>query len=112
MLRVSKLYFVNTNNKERFEHTLTGGACYFGSHTIIELDKAGHLLIVVDNFVNSQLEALRRVAQIIGYEVHFIEADCRDHEAIKCVFTNHKIDAFINFAGLKAVGELMAKPLE
>lgn len=91
---------------------LTGGAGYIGSHTIIELDKAGHSVVVVDNFVNSQPEALRRVSKIIGKEIPFVEADVRDREAMDKVFTENKIDAVINFAGLKAVGESVAKPLE
>ena len=91
---------------------LSGGAGYIGSHTIIELDKAGHSVVVVDNFVNSQTESLRRVAKIIGKEVPFVEADVRDREAMDKVFTNYQIAAVINFAGLKAVGESVAKPLE
>lgn len=91
---------------------LTGGAGYIGSHTIIELDKAGHSVVVVDNFMNSQPESLRRVAKIIGKEIPFVEADVRDREAMEKVFTDNKIDAVINFAGLKAVGESVAKPLE
>ena len=91
---------------------LTGGAGYIGSHTIVELDKAGHSVVVVDNFVNSQPESLKRVAKIIGKEVPFIEADVRDREAMDKVFSNNKIDAVIHFAGLKAVGESVAKPLE
>lgn len=91
---------------------LTGGAGYIGSHTIIELDKVGHTVVVVDNFVNSPPEALKRVAKIIGKEIPFVEADCRDREAMDKVFTDNKIDAVINFAGLKAVGESVAKPLE
>ena len=90
---------------------LTGGAGYIGSHTLIELDKAGHSVVVVDNFYNSQPEAIRRVEKIIGHEVTLIEADIRDREAMDKVFTEHKIDAVINFAGLKAVGESVAKPL-
>ena len=90
---------------------LTGGAGYIGSHTLIELDKAGHSVVVVDNFYNSQPEAIRRVEQIIGHQVIFIEADIRDRAAMDKVFTEHKIDAVINFAGLKAVGESVAKPL-
>ena len=89
-----------------------GGAGYIGSHTIIELDKAGHTVVVVDNFVNSQPEALRRVAKIIGKEVPFVKADVRDREVMDKLFTDYKIDAVINFAGLKAVGESVAKPLE
>ena len=84
---------------------LTGGAGYIGSHTLIELDKAGHSVVVVDNFYNSQPEAIRRVEKIIGHKVIFIEADIRDRAAMDKVFTDHKIDAVINFAGLKAVGE-------
>lgn len=91
---------------------LTGGAGYIGSHTIIKLDKAGHSVVVVDNFVNSHPEALKRVAKIIGKEVSFVEADCRDCAAMNKIFTENKIDAVINFAGLKAVGESVAKPLE
>ena len=90
---------------------LTGGAGYIGSHTLIELDKAGHSVVVVDNFYNSQPEAIRRVEQIIGHKVIFVEADIRDRAAMDKVFTEHKIDAVINFAGLKAVGESVAKPL-
>ena len=91
---------------------LTGGAGYIGSHTLIELDKAGHSVVVVDNFMNSQPEAIRRVEKIIGKKVTFYEADIRDREAMEKVFTENKIDAVINFAGLKAVGESVAKPLE
>lgn len=91
---------------------LTGGAGFIGSHTIVELDKAGHSVVVVDNFVNSQPESLKRVAKIIGKEVPFVEADVRDKTAMDKVFSNNNIDAVIHFAGLKAVGESVAKPLE
>ena len=91
---------------------LTGGAGFIGSHTIIELDKAGHDVVVVDNLCNSNPEALRRVAKIIGKEVPFVEADVRDRAAMEQIFTDNKIDAVIHFAGLKAVGESVAKPLE
>ncbi|MCF0173001.1 MAG: UDP-glucose 4-epimerase GalE [Bacteroidales bacterium] len=91
---------------------LTGGAGYIGSHTIVELDKAGHSVVVVDNFVNSQPEALHRVAKIIGREVPFVEADVRDRKAMDRIFEEHTIDAVIHFAGLKAVGESCSKPLE
>ncbi len=91
---------------------LTGGAGYIGSHTAIELDKAGHEVVVVDNLANSKEEALRRVEKIIGKAVPFIKADVRDREAMDAIFKAHKIDAVIHFAGLKAVGESVAKPLE
>lgn len=91
---------------------LTGGAGYIGSHTIIELDKAGHSVVVVDNLVNSSEESLRRVAQIIGKPVPFVKADVRNAVAMNDVFNEYSIDACIHFAGLKAVGESVAKPLE
>ena len=91
---------------------LTGGAGYIGSHTAVELCKAGHEVVIVDNFANSQPEALRRVAQITGKEIPFVEADVRDAKAMDKLFSDYQIDAVINFAGLKAVGESVAKPLE
>ena len=91
---------------------LTGGAGYIGSHTIIELDKAGHTVVVVDNLCNSKEEALRRVEKIIGKPVPFVRADVRDREAMDRIFKTYTIDAVIHFAGLKAVGESCEKPLE
>ena len=91
---------------------LTGGAGYIGSHTIIELDKAGHNVVVVDNLVNSNPESLRRVSKIIGKEIPFYEVDVRDSVKLSKVFDENQIDAVIHFAGLKAVGESVAKPLE
>ena len=91
---------------------LTGGAGYIGSHTAIELDKAGHEVVIVDNLVNSKEEAVRRVEKIIGKAIPFYIADVRDREAMDKVFKENKIDAVIHFTGLKAVGESVAKPLE
>lgn len=91
---------------------LTGGAGFIGSHTIVELDNAGYEVVVVDNFVNSKKESLERVAQIIGKQVPYYKADIRDREALEVVFSEHQFDAVIHFAGLKAVGESVAKPLE
>lgn len=91
---------------------LTGGAGFIGSHTIVELDNAGYEVVVVDNFVNSKKESLERVAQIIGKQVPYYKADIRDREALEEVFSEHQFDAVIHFAGLKAVGESVAKPLE
>ncbi len=91
---------------------LTGGAGFIGSHTIVELTAAGHTVTVVDNFVNSSPEALRRVALITGSEVPYVEADVRDRDAMEKLFSENSFDAVIHFAGLKAVGESVAKPLE
>ena len=92
---------------------VTGGAGFIGSHTLIELYKAGHTALVVDNLYNANPEALRRVAQIIGIpEVPFVKADIRDRQALEDVFANNHFDACIHFAGLKAVGESVEKPLE
>ena len=92
---------------------VTGGAGYIGSHTIIELYKAGHTAVVVDNLSNSNPEGLRRVAEIIGVnEIPFYEVDIRDREGLEKVFAAHQFDACIHFAGLKAVGESVEKPWE
>lgn len=92
---------------------VTGGAGFIGSHTLIELYKAGHTALVVDNLYNANPEALRRVAEIIGIpEIPFVEADIRDRKALENVFANNHFDACIHFAGLKAVGESVEKPLE
>ena len=89
-----------------------GGAGYIGSHTAVELDAAGHEVVIVDNLVNSKEEAVKRVEKIIGKKVTFVKADVRDREAMDKVFKDNKIDAVIHFAGLKAVGESCVKPLE
>ena len=91
---------------------LCGGAGYIGTHTIIELDKAGHSVVVVDNFSNSKPEALKRVSELIGKEIKFYEADILDKEAMDKVFDENHFDAVIHYAGLKSVGESVAKPLE
>ena len=91
---------------------VTGGAGFIGSHTLIELDKAGYEMVVVDNLLNSQKESLVRVASIIGKEIPFYEVDIRDREALSAVMDKYQFDACIHFAGLKAVGESVAKPLE
>lgn len=91
---------------------VTGGAGYIGSHTVIELIRAGHSVVVVDNLHNSSPVSLRRVAQIVGEEIPFYEADIRDREALEDIFAEHRFDCCIHFAGLKAVGESVSKPWE
>ncbi|MBR2934752.1 MAG: UDP-glucose 4-epimerase GalE [Oscillospiraceae bacterium] len=91
---------------------VTGGAGYIGSHTCVELLQSGYDIVVVDNLSNSCPEALRRVEQITGKTIPFIEADVCDEAALEAIFTLHSIDAVIHFAGLKAVGESVRKPLE
>ncbi len=91
---------------------VTGGAGYIGSHTCIELQNAGYDVVVLDNLCNSCRESIRRVEEITGKKVSFYEADLLDQAAVKNVFDNEKIDAVIHFAGLKAVGESVFKPLE
>lgn len=91
---------------------VTGGAGYIGSHTCIELLNSGYDVVVVDNLCNSSEESLKRVKQITGKELTFYEVDLLDKEALHQVFQKEKIEAVIHFAGLKAVGESVAKPLE
>ena len=90
---------------------VTGGAGYIGSHTCIELLRAGFDPVVVDNLVNSKPEALRRVEKIAGRGVPFHQADIRDKSALLDIFSRHAIEAVIHFAGLKAVGESVENPL-
>ena len=91
---------------------VTGGAGYIGSHTTVELLNAGHGVVCVDNLVNSKYESVKRVEKITGKKVRFYEGDIRDRKILDKIFTENKIDSVINFAGLKAVGESCAKPLE
>ena len=90
---------------------VTGGAGYIGSHTLVELYKAGHTAVVVDNLCNSNPEAIRRVSAIVGCEIPFVKADIRDRRAMEAVFQGNRFDACIHFAGLKAVGESVSQPL-
>lgn len=91
---------------------VTGGAGYIGSHTCIELLNAGYDVVVLDNLYNSSEKALERVEQITGKKVMFYKADILDKEAMNAIFDKEDIDSVIHFAGLKAVGESVAKPLE
>jgi len=90
---------------------VTGGVGYIGSHTVIELLDAGHEVVVVDNLCNSNIECLQRVQQLAGRDVTFYQVDIRDKDALAAVFAKHSVNAVVHFAGLKAVGESVAKPL-
>jgi UDP-glucose 4-epimerase len=91
---------------------VTGGAGFIGSHTDVELLEAGYDVTVADNLCNANMESIKRVEQITGKKVTFYEADIRDAAAMDRIFKAEKIDAVIHFAGLKAVGESVHKPLE
>ena len=91
---------------------VAGGAGYIGSHTCVELLNAGYDVVVVDNLYNSSEEAIKRVEQITGKSVKFYQADVLDKPALDKIFDEENIDSVINFAGLKAVGESVRKPLE
>ena len=90
---------------------LTGGAGFIGSHTAIELIKAGHEIVIVDNFVNSSRESIRRVEKITQSSIKVYDLDIRNKNGLNQVFTDEQIGAVIHFAGLKAVGESVEKPL-
>ena len=90
---------------------VTGGAGYIGSHTCVELLNAGREIVVLDNFSNSKPEALDAIKTITGKDFKFYEVDYLDREALEKVFEENEIDAVMNFAGFKAVGESVAKPL-
>ncbi|MBN2816744.1 MAG: UDP-glucose 4-epimerase GalE [Campylobacterales bacterium] len=91
---------------------VTGGAGYIGSHTLVELSKAGYKFIVYDNLSNASKEALTRVEHITNKPITFIEGDIRDIQKLTQLFSSYVIDSVIHFAGLKAVGESVEKPLE
>ena len=91
---------------------VTGGAGYIGSHTCIALDAAGFDFVVFDNLCNSSIESLNRVEKLIGKSVKFEHGDIRNRNDLESVFSKYNIDSVIHFAGLKAVGESVEKPLE
>jgi UDP-glucose 4-epimerase len=91
---------------------VTGGTGYIGSHTVVELIKQGKEVVIVDNLANSKKETLNSIKQITGIEPKFYEADILDENALNKIFTENKIESVIHFAGLKAVGESVKKPLE
>lgn len=90
---------------------VTGGTGFIGSHTVVELIEAGHDVVILDNLCNSNEKVLDRIEAITGTKVKFYKADIRDKAALENVFANEKIDGVIHFAGLKAVGESVQKPM-
>lgn len=90
---------------------VTGGAGFIGSHTSVELLNAGYDIIILDNFVNSKPESLKRIKELTGKDFKFYQADIRDEEAMTKVFAENKIDAVIHFAGLKSVPQSIKEPL-
>jgi len=91
---------------------VTGGIGFIGSHTVVELQNAGYDVVVLDNLCNAKKKVLDRIEAITGKKVPFYEADIRDRSALEEIFKKESIDSCIHFAGLKAVGESVQKPLE
>jgi len=91
---------------------VTGGLGFIGSHTTIELIKNNHTPIIADNLINSKIEVLDKLATITGIKPTFYQIDVTEEAKVEEIFVNHKIDGVIHFAGLKAVGESVSKPLE
>ncbi len=91
---------------------VTGGAGYIGSHTIILLIKAGYEVVIFDNFSNSSRESIHRVEKLVNQKIELVEGDIRNGDDLQKVFDGYKIDSVIHFAGLKAVGESVEKPLK
>ncbi len=91
---------------------VTGGLGFIGSHTVIELIKSNHTVIIADNLINSKIEVLDKIYEIIGVKPVFYQIDVTDEIKVEEIFKSHKIHGVIHFAGLKAVGESVSKPLE
>lgn len=91
---------------------VTGGTGYIGSHTCVELLNNNYEVVIIDSLVNSKKEVIEKIKQITGKNLNFYQGNVQDEELLTKIFTEHKIDAVIHFAGLKAVGESVEKPLE
>ena len=91
---------------------ITGGTGYIGSHTVVELMAVGHDVLILDNLCNSKASVLDRIQRIVGRRPRFEQIDVRDRPALRRIFSSHRFDAVVHFAGLKAVGESVERPLE
>lgn len=91
---------------------VTGGAGYIGSHTVVELIQAGHSVVIVDDLSNARTDVVCRVESIVGEKIKFRVMDCADKKQMRTIFQENEFDAVIHFAGRKAVGESVKKPLE
>ena len=91
---------------------VTGGAGYIGSHTCVELISAGYDPVIIDNLSNSNPKVLERLKAITGRDIPFYEGDVQDEKLLNKIFDEHKIELVIHFAGFKAVGESVSKPIE
>ena len=91
---------------------VTGGAGYIGSHTVVELQKAGHEAVIVDDLSNAREDVIDRIETITGKRPEFYQLDCKDKEGLRKVFSEDRLDAVIHFAAFKAVGERVKKPLQ
>ena len=91
---------------------VTGGAGFIGSHTVVELLNSGREVVIIDNFSNSKPEVLDKIKRITGKNFKFYKVDYLDRKALEQVFEENKIEAVLNFAGYKAVGESVQKPIE
>ena len=91
---------------------LTGGLGYIGSHTAVELCEAGYDVVIIDNLSNSKIETLDKLEQITGSPIKFYKGDVQDKELLRRIFTENDISAVMHFAGYKAVGESVEKPLD
>ena len=90
---------------------VTGGTGYIGSHTVVELLNCDYEVVVIDNLYNSKIEVVDKIKEITGKDFNFYKGDVCDKKILEEIFSNHKIDAVIHFAGFKAVGESVEKPL-
>ena len=93
-------------------YLVTGGLGFIGSHTVVELINNDHEVVIADNLINSKIEVLDKIYEITGVKPIFFQIDVTDEEKVKEIFLNNKLDGVIHFAGLKAVGESVSKPLE